>query len=226
MTEGTRALTGPRQVATSFNAIEADYNAGSPTPWRNNMQGTGNNWLDLASGNGFYSETYFDCSGYTRDYLTAYPIDAFCQQAGRVSCSNSGSIRIYSLDIISQLKLDANEIADALFTTGQLPGFPLMNYEWEQIVYGRFQQFIPANQGTAASDVFVRVADDDFGSLEPSTAEKLWVYKIWILPGIPAGPTSLLNLPNSRIVLRMDIRKEDDLPFLMRQKRSYELSNY
>lgn len=214
---------------TSFNGIRANYAPGGLYQWE--PQGnTGLNWQkleDISVYNGFYQETYFDTSGYTRDYLTTYPIEAFVQQPGRVQISGPGTVRLYSFDIISTERLDVGDLVVGFNDENALPSFPLgPTQEWEQTMYGRFQQFLGANQGPDVGDVFVRVADDDFGSLEPTTADKLWVYKIWLITGLPSDPGSIMLLPNSRTILRVDVRKEDDLPFLMRQKRSYELTNY
>ncbi len=56
-----------------------------------------------------------------------------------------------------------------------------------------------------------------------TTADKIWLYRIFILAGVPAG-NAIIRMPNGRHILNIDVVKEDTLPYLMRQKRSYELA--
>ena len=66
------------------------------------------------------------------------------------------------------------------------------------------------------------VTQGSFGSAEPTAVQKLWVYRVVLCRG--ASDASTLLLPATRFVLASDIVKEEDLPYIMRLKRSYELS--
>jgi hypothetical protein len=62
-----------------------------------------------------------------------------------------------------------------------------------------------------------------FGSASPTAVQKLWIYRV-IVPGAGSGDPIIIQVPASRFVLAADIVKEDDLPYMMRLKRSYELA--
>jgi hypothetical protein len=61
------------------------------------------------------------------------------------------------------------------------------------------------------------------GSAEPTAVQKLWVYRV-LIPTATDLSTSTWVVPATRFVLGAEIVKEDDLPYMMRLKRSYELA--
>jgi hypothetical protein len=68
------------------------------------------------------------------------------------------------------------------------------------------------------------VSAGGFGSKEPTAAAKLFCYKLVRVQGAaPPGAGELLKVPASRIGLHGRMFSEDEMPYIMRLKRSYEL---
>lgn len=225
MTE-TRALTGNRQLHKDFtpgnfselggqltiNAISSDYQ-----------------FTNLAATlEGFYAETYIDTSGYTRDFLTVFPTQAFIQESGRWQVENSPGVRLLVVDLIMTDRIeDPNTLRNSIVVNNSgVPGFKNSNNEWEQVIFGRFREFLPVSQGGSVADVYANVSDQQFGSLGATTADKIWIYKFIIVVGLIQGVGSTIRCPASRAVLDVTVEKEATDAYMMRQKRSYELDNY
>lgn len=114
------------------------------------------------------------------------------------------------------------------------PTFDYGNFNREMIIHGRF--YLRGIDSVFGSDVFTSdgaaynrvIQEYDFSSLEPTATDKLYVYRVLFLP-TPVRETqsglSQLNVPSVRILLDTNFAKEDDIPYLMRLKRGYELAN-
>lgn len=235
----TRALTGRRQMHKAFDGIHIVFSpGGTPTDgW--NVQNPEGTLLPVDPGAGgksnlgqWYAESYFDTSGYTRDELTTYFESILTQEAGRMQYLDSTNNRVMTLDLVMSERFPVTKIADmimAINTAGNnlVPSFPSSTYDWTQVQYGRMREYLPVTQGTAVQDVFAPVSDQQFGSLEATTADKLWIYRILWLPGwLPSETSQVIRWPSIRFVVASNIQKEKELEFMMRQKRSYELTNY
>ena len=225
-----RALTGRRRLHKSFQPLQVDYNP-DPSAW--GAPGPGSKQWKKVAGlfSAWFIEDYFDTSGYTNDSLTSMPLGAFVQEAGRLSITYPGTSRMIVLDMVLERRVDDLPALCNSFisNSGLIPSFPNSTDDWSQVLFGRYRELTGITQGTATSDIFSSVMDNQFGSLDATTNDKLWIYKIIILLGIPpvSPPNfSTLRFPNSRMVLDVDVVKESDLEFIMRQKRSYELTNY
>jgi len=224
----TRALTGSRRLHKSIPGLNVDFDADTGmwnTPYPGSLP-----WLLVPGAfSSWYVEDYLDTSGYTRDQLTTVPRAVYTQQAGRVGFAQPGNTRLVTFEMVLTDRLTdvlgfVNEFTAANAT---IPGFPTSTYDWSQVMFGRYRQYTGINQAAAVQDVFGVVQDDAFGSLEPTTADKLWIYKFAIVLGTPAAEfVAQLRVPPSRIIADVDIVKEEELEFMMRQKRSYELTNY
>ncbi len=229
MSEGksTRALTGPRQLHKSFDPLNLILDLLSG---QFEIQSNSSDWKFINPANtlqGCYVEDYFDTSGYTRDYLTTMPTQALFQEAGRWQYTQSPSTRMICLDLLMTDRIDdVTVFATQVQGDGSgIPSFPRSSNEWEQVIYGRFREFIGLTQGTAVQDVFSNVSDQQFGSLGATTADKIWIYRFIILLGIPSDGAAV-KCPPFRPVLDINVEAESENAFMMRQKRSYELANY
>jgi hypothetical protein len=183
--------------------------------------------LDQLRQPGFYIENYFDTSGYTNDKLTVFTENAFIQEAGRYQHSFPGNARWLVVDLIMTERIDdVTEMAAELVDSNTLiPGTSNSTDDWNQVIFGRLREFTGITQANAVQDVFAPVSDQQWGSLEPTTADKLWTYKILLITGIP-DTLSQIKYPASRVVMNTEVRREDDMAYMMRQKRSYELTSY
>jgi hypothetical protein len=224
----TRTLTGRRQLHQTMPPLTVTYDPGLAL-WQS-PDDESKAWIPIPGAfSAWYIEDYFDTSGYNRDYLTTMPLAAFNQEAGRLGITNPGTCRMIVLDIISEKRIDDLAGLNISFNanSGFIPSFSQSSDDWSQVLFGRYREFTGLTQGVDVQDVFTPVRDNQFGSLDPTTNDKLWIYKIVSVLGVPLGALqSTLRFPNSRTVLQIDVVKEDDLEFLMRQKRSYELTNY
>ena len=226
----TRALTGRRRLHKSFDPLQVEYNPDLAT-WGAPLPGS-KQWTKIPGAfSSWFIEEYFDTSGYNRDYLTTMPLGAFVQEAGRTGITYPGTTRMIVLDMVLERRIDDIAALDFSFlsNSGRIPSFPNSTDDWSQVLFGRYRELTGITQGAAIADIFAPTVDNQFGSLDATTNDKLWIYKIIIVQGIPPVSVpnfSTIRFPNSRMVLDVEVVKEEDLEFLMRQKRSYELTNY
>lgn len=211
----TRALVGPKvlnKVIPAYNQLYDAVNAKFP-----NSDG----WYSEGLPNAIAYETYFDLSGYTLDDLTFAPTGGSVQAPGRYIAENLLDVDIEVLDIVSQERLSLTAIeADLLL--GNVPGMSFSTEDWRQIMFGQYQ-VMTTNTNYVSRDICTPIGVGSFGSMEPTAASKLWVYRIIRINGTK-DPTSELKIPSSRTIMPGIVSKEDDLPYLMRLKRSYELA--
>lgn len=207
------ALEGERQMTSMVPPLHATRD---PTQW---IASPG--WTGTATSDIIFFESYFDCSGYTKDGLTVFPITAALQDAGRYISSN-GAVPLQVLDIICQTQLDRTEVYTNLIE-GSVPGMLGTSEDYTQIIWGQYRTMLPQASFAGFGTEMLVANASAFGSGSPSTAEKLWIYRFVLLPGSQAGDT--LAMPASRFILSSLIGEESELAFLMRQKRSYELTS-
>tara|TARA_Y100000004_G_scaffold147653_1_gene168905 strand:- start:1029 stop:1712 length:684 start_codon:yes stop_codon:yes gene_type:complete len=220
----TRALTGNRQMHKSFQPLIATWDPLSASFIADTTYSA--TWKSAA--NCHYQETYFDTDGYSRDMLTLMPITAYVQEAGRYQMAQPGTQRLVVVDMITTERIEnvGPWVLD-LINNGTMNGFPNSTVDFTQVIFGRLRELTGISQAGSVQDIFAPTSDQQFGSLEPTTATKLWIYKIVINIGLPSSEVgATLKFPASRTILQAEIVKESELPFMMRQKRSYELSNY
>lgn len=218
-----RALRGKRtshkQIPPSNLTMQAN---GEWAPVNDN--GIGATWNLLApvgtSPASLYFETYFDLSGYTLDDLTIYPEIALLQDPGVYTATLSPNGRFTVLDILSQERLDIPTVISNNMNNGS-PGSTLSKEDWTQIVFGRYR-FMTLTTVQTSPEVMTVAREVDFSSMEPTTVEKLWIYRIVIPTGI-FTENAIVEIPASTFVLRFESIEESELHYMMRLKRSYEL---
>lgn len=210
-----RALTGPRVLHTMIPAYNETYDlANAQFP-------AANGWYNAGLPNAIAYEHYFDLSGYELDDLTFAPTGGSIQSPGRFVAENIAGVDVEVLDIVSQERLSLLEIeADLLL--GNVPGMMLSTQDWTQILFGQYH-LMATDTNISALDILRTITIGDFGSMEPTAVQKLWVYRIVRINGTKIATTQL-RIPASRTIMPGIVSKEDDLPYLMRLKRSYELA--
>jgi len=168
----------------------------------------------------FASRSYYDLSGYNRDSLTTF-IQGVDIQEGYPPFGNSAYVIV---DMITTEFIDnATLLAAYKYTTGDgdLPGFPRSPYDMQQVIYGRVRTFT-TNSAWGDSDL---QGVSSFGTCAASTADKIHITRVvYIAPGTPATADQVSHIPPCDYVTAVIVAKEEELPFLMRQKRSYELA--
>jgi hypothetical protein len=211
----TRALTGNRLLHEDVPATLATFTGGA-------IWAATNGWRTL-SNNAVYYESYFDLSAYELDDLTLIPT-AIALQDGMpyTTTSVDPTTNLPVFDIVSQERLNIQEVYDNYTTSYSFPGSPESKEDWSQILMCNFRMMTPQTDFSFVS-LLLPATGGTFGSSEPTAVQKLWYYRI-IIPSATDLTGSTWIIPPTRFVLGAEIIKEDDLPYMMRLKRSYELS--
>jgi len=205
----SRAVKGDRLLSMPISNYSG---AKSATTW------AGNNMWEPISNNGVYAETYFDLSAYELDDLTLVPKLITHQDGLPYFATQVEALDVY--DIISQERLDPTDFI--LYSAGgDYPSSPGSKEDWSQILFCK-TRFLAIDSSITFADLMLPTTQGNFGSSEPTAVQKLWVYRIVLARG--AVENSTLIIPATRFVLGADIIEEDELPYIMRLKRSYELA--
>ena len=207
--KSTRAVTGERILSMPISNYQGSRTTGV---WSGDKM-----WQPVAT-NGVYAETFFDLSAYELDDLTLVPTMITLQDGMPYFGTAVTGVDVF--DIVSQERLTPTDfIAYAL--GGDYPSSPGSKEDWSQILFCN-TRFMTVQNDFNFADLLMPATQGSFGSSEPTAVQKLWVYRIVLCRG--ADDISTLLLPATRFVLGAEIIKEDDLPYIMRLKRSFELS--
>jgi len=181
-----------------------------------------NGWRNIANDVVYY-ETYFDLSAYELDDLTVIPT-ALSLQDGLpyTTIQPAPESQMAVLDIISQEKLDMQTVYDNYVASNDIPGSPTSTEDWAQLLMCNFRLMTPQTD-FSVSTLLLPATGGAFGSAEPTAVQKLWLYRI-IIPVATDLTDTIWTVPPTRFVMGAEIVKEDDLPYIMRLKRSYELA--
>lgn len=225
-----RALRGKRTMHKQIPSARFSMGVGIPQTWEpiySDGRASGG-WVSVPAATSapfttasLYYETYFDLSGYTLDDLTIYPEVAGVQDPGVYSLTGSVNGRLGVIDIVSQERLDITKILEDYTDENALPGSSSSLEDWTQIIMGRFR-LMTLTSVQSAPEILTAATDSDFSSMEPSAVEKLWVYRILISSGL-IDDAAQLTTPACTYIIRFESIEEDELHYMMRLKRSYEL---
>ena len=213
----TRALTGPRLMNLPVPSTLLTESA----PGSNLFAAT-NGWSTLGN-DVLYYENYFDLSAYELDDLTLVPT-AIALQDGLpyTSINPNPELQVAIFDIVSQERLSMQEVYDNYVTSNGYPSSPKSKQDWTQLLMCNFR-LLTIQTDFQASSLLLPATGGSLGSSEPTAVQKLWVYRI-VIPVLTDLTGLTITIPPTRFVLGADIVKEDELPYMMRLKRSYELA--
>ena len=209
--ESERALSGPRTLAKlvpSYAGTSTGYFFPDKPGWQQGI------------GSIIYHESYFDMEGFTRDGMTAFPQSAAIQDPGLYTSSNT-NLRMDVVDVICTERLPNIQLFNWLNNDNALPGMIETSMDWSQIIWGQWRSMLGQATFQGNASRYLTSQSGTFGSGQPTTARKLWVYRFVCLLNVDDGDD--ITVPSSRIILNTIQAKEDEKEFLMRQKRSYEL---
>jgi len=219
----TRALTGPRQLKLMVPYYYGTYVDGDGFPSMNGWSGTGVG----ATGNFVYYESTIDVN-LALDDLTMFPQVVMLQDPGIYTKSPDpipGSLfdSMQVVDIISVKQLDPVTLKQDFVTgRGALPGMLGTTDDFNQIIMGTWRLMANNSNLGQQANIMVTVDAGDFSSASPFAQDRLWCYRFLFpittdLTGVVCGS------PASRFILNVVVGQEDDLPYMMRLKNSYEL---
>lgn len=213
------ALTGERTLSVMIPAYTGDRAVYSTAKGWNPVNG----WFTGTTARGLRLiayETYFDLQGYELDDLTLMPLGALLQDPGSYQSNDTNTPIMEILDIISQERLSVDEVAENIVEQN-MPGMLNTQNNFTQITFGRYRLMLnQAEYNETGTKTWLVGRTQDFGSGEPVTVQKLWVYR-FIRFLVNDGKDA--NIPASRFILSGATIKEKDLVYLQRLKRSYEL---
>jgi hypothetical protein len=216
------ALTGPRLLTQPIEEYIGTYNDGVGLSAYKQWQ------VVPSYTNAVFNEQYFDIDAYQMDKLTLVPSGASLNDPGIYTIVNPfADSQQYVIDMITQTRLDPNQVVEDFQTLYNLPGDPVSTEDFSQILFGRFRWQAPTTDfstGATGINAMTNISQGTFGSAEPTTANKLYCYRFVIMVA-----TNLVGItiavPATRFLLGATIVKEDELSFMMRQKRSFELQS-
>jgi hypothetical protein len=231
MVEGTRALTGPRtltaQIEEGYLTYQFSADPNIDDIWKP-VGGIGmtTQWNSVKNKAMCYAESYFDLSGYELDDLTLAPISVKVQDPGVYMYTGDADVFcIY--DILSMERLTEEQLkeiksnckVDRQSAPGQARG-PL---DRGQVMFGLYRFFAKNANLTGLPQLMLNARTVRFGSGHSTAVQKLWIYRIVVFIGSPSADDKL-TIPGATFVLNANISKEDEIPYMMRLKRSYELA--
>ena len=195
-------------LTTAFNAVT---NVFDPiNGWQRDTNGT------------IYYESFFDLSGYELDDLTTLIEMIQLQDSNAYFLQNPFSDSLVTvIDVVSEERLDPDTVS-TLSAVGEYPGTSQSTHNFTQIKYCAVRGMVPQTDFQSAS-LLGNAFGGSYGSAAPTTASKLWVYRILRIAGTDLTG-QVLAVPATRFMLAANIIKETELPYLMRLKRSYELA--
>ena len=159
---------------------------------------------------------YYDLSGYNRDFLTTFIQGVEVQEPGPLSGTDTNNqlLEIISTELITDADI-------AAFTAGASfngPGFTLSTENMDQVIYGRRRLY---TQDTGITPPIPHLHySSSWGTATGVTSDKVHLTRILIT----STASSVTNVSDANFVMAIVVSKEAELPFLMRQKRSYELA--
>jgi len=211
-------IEGPRVLAKRLQGVTCETNDSTGTI----INRTGDGWLALTD---FCAvqRSYFDLSGYNRDSLTTFFQGVDMQYAGPPYTNEPLVMQILEF-ITTEYLSDAeliSTLAPASAVSGKFsgPGYSPSTLNMDQIVFARRRTY---NTTTTSSDGDLAPLNslDVWGTCAAATSDKLHITRVLVGGTI----SKTFNVPDVNVVITAIIAQEKELPFLMRQKRSYELA--
>lgn len=213
-------IEGPRVLDKLFGKAVITTDA-EPHP-STGVTIAGDGWKEL-SNIVFVTRSYYDLSGYNRKELTSFIQGVDIQE----EVGPTGNMHAYIVDLVTTEYVDDTTIIDGHFENVQpddLPGFPVSTYDMQQVIYGRTRAYNPSTTWTGATSTIGEYSRSNWGTCAATTADKVHLTRIVYIGFDPIAVDSSFAPPPCNYVMAIIVGKEKELPFLMRQKRSYELA--
>jgi len=215
-------LEGPRLLDKVFDGFSATM-GNAPSHFPATFQG--DNWvaLDNALQPTFVNRGYYDLSGYNLEDLTSFIQGVNVQEAW----GPRGTAGCFVIDLITTEYVTSPDLIAAYvyptigvpFPTRDLPGFPLSTFDMSQVVYGSTREYVAAGTNTNAN----QYSQTKWGTCGATAVEKLHITRVLYIEPTPANAATI-EIPPCDYATAIMVGKEKDLPYLMRLKRSFELS--
>jgi hypothetical protein len=192
-------------------------------------------WTDLTLANGWQTDASLglnafwtgtiDLSGYARDMKTFYPQAGIIQQgAFNTERGGEGSI-IYT--IVSSIPMEPLTVALNLLA-GSAQGLlgslaaAVDQQNWETVLFAETELYVE-NMNISPNPFGIQqpLMNRQTGSLSPTASDTLYIMKMFL----PLGSNqTVVQIPASRVIMPGKFGTEPDVEYMMRLKRSVELS--
>ena len=215
MDEDTRTLT--------MEIPGCAFSKAAPDPTWTATTANPGGWRSLLGTIQLFWTGTIDLSGYARELKTFYPSAAFTQKGSHTAeIGNAGSI-IYT--IVSTTPLDPEQVSANLIGGGGQGFVSLLgtgNQNWETVLFAEADLMVTNSNITPNPDGILQALNSEqSGSLSATATDTLYVMKFFF--PFAATQTSIL-IPPSRVIIPGKFSTEPDVEYMMRLKRSVELS--
>ena len=209
-------LEGPRILDKIFSRATIENSVSEPFTYLV----TGDQWHKVTDSS-FVTRSYYDLSGYNWQDLTAFFAGSNIQE----EFGPNGTLSCYVVDLITTEFLTDADISQAHFNdpagTSDLPGFPESTFDMSQVIYARTRTF-NATMSSLPTDVS-QYYQTNWGTCQAATSDKVHLTRI-VFTDFSLPHDATIYIPPCDYVTSIIVAKEKELPYLMRQKRSYELA--
>lgn len=169
-------------------------------------------------GNYYVYRTYIDLAGYAVDDLTMFTKGVDIQKQSMPFTLGLNTAQNWNeYDILSTRKLTDDECR-VFVDDNSAPGFSTSDVDIQQVIYGEVDQ-LAVNLQIPRS--FVRINRDTFGSGVPTAMDKLHWTRICF--GHDCAENDSWQCYPTNLVIDAVTAKEEDLVWVERVRRSYEL---
>jgi len=170
-----------------------------------------------------WSMNTIDLGGLELAKETFFPVGSTIQDPGIYGNTSETTPAMAVIDMITDKLIDPSEVIDFAYlysNNGSMYGM-LGNADDESTIVMGSYRFMTGNSNLTYAAMMRTEVSTSFSSGEPTPAAKLYCYRI-IQPWVD-GDTTTISIPAARFYLTGVRDKEDDLVYMMRLKRSYEL---
>jgi len=170
-----------------------------------------------------WTMTTIDLGGLELAKETFFPVGSTIQDPGIYGNTSETTPAMAVIDMITDKLIDPSEVIDFAYlysNNGSMYGM-LGNADDETTIVMGSYRFMTGNSNLTYTAMMRTEVSTSFSSGEPTAASKLYCYRI-VQPWVD-GDTTTITVPASRFYLTGVRDKEEDLVYMMRLKRSYEL---
>ena len=173
---------------------------------------------DPANVNVFFSETFFDLAGMSKEEKTLFIEAATTQQNGFTVVGNAAGDNVQVYDIMTSIPIDIRRkpVQDAIVQRGL--GFPGSFLDFEHVIYQRYRRY---SCDLDFQGLFPVLAEEhQSGSLEATASDRIYSYR---LINVILQADGSIILPPVRHLINVKPVEEPTYQHIMRLKRSYDL---
>lgn len=181
----------------------------------------------LPTASAFVWNSTIDLASFKVQDKTFFPRDLRVQSPGLHLCgpdaaswNNLAGVEV--MDIISSVPVTETQLLSAILNR-KFPGMPDFPLDDQFIMMGKYCAYA-ADTNLSFPGLINLVKEANFGSGNPTAAEKLYCYRIVVPRSGPAPPldAATIEIPGTRYEIVGEAEHEDELEYIYRLRQSYE----